>query len=696
MILKSKSIATRLLLLSCFYAVIVIVAILSFIKFSVLPRMTENSLENQTSALAYSLKGQYNQAEQWSETSLATASQALSAFSREGKSVATLFLFKNGDYVRLATTLKKADGSLALGTALDQKSEAFQALSKGRPYSGHLTLFDRLHMTTYLPVVFNNGTRGAVFVGIDYQSADPMLAMAGQMDYVVLGVGVVSVLLLGLGLFFSVRVEQAHRETEDIMRTTQEGIFLLDHELRMGSQTSQALSRVLGFDVFPGANFLDLLKPAVTPNIFETAKEYIDLLLRHDVKEKLVASLNPLECLEVNHLQANGKMQTRFLRVSFNRVLRAKKITHLLVTANDITRQVKLERELREKEIRMQDQMSMMVHILSADHAALQQFLGNAGEALEQVNEELRISNPRSGISNLQLSSIMRLAHRLKGDASALQLDAMVQSLHEFENLITGLQAQSERSSEDLLPVAVQVKALFSEIATIQEVINQISQIQIKSNSHPAASNSQASPAAEIPPQLQKWNAFVQELGARHGKKAELIYQGIDLETLDSELRGNLNSILNQFIRNALVHGVETPAERKACGKSETARLSVYLSDLGDGNLALSFRDDGRGVDLERVRAAAANSGKYTAEAAQALNTKQLTTMIFQPGLSTHGKVDEDAGRGVGLDSVKNMINAMGGRLRFGTVRGESCFFRIALPMQTYPRQHAGNMEDAA
>ena len=64
-----------------------------------------------------------------------------------------------------------------------------RALTAGKEYSGPITLFGRLHMATYLPVAFDNGLRGAVFVGIDYNSADPMLALAKQMDYIVIGVG---------------------------------------------------------------------------------------------------------------------------------------------------------------------------------------------------------------------------------------------------------------------------------------------------------------------------------------------------------------------------------------------------------------------------------------------------------------------------------------------------------------------------
>ena len=129
--------------------------------------------------------------------------------------------------------------------------------------------------------------------------------------------------------------------------------------------------------------------------------------------------------------------------------------------------------------------------------------------------------------------------------------------------------------------------------------------------------------------------------------------------------------MVNQFIRNALVHGVETPAERKLRGKSEAAHLSLYISDQGDGMVELSFRDDGRGIDPERIRESIVRAGRCTTEEARALDPRQLTLMIFEPGSPTQATADEDAGRGIGLDSVKAQISRLGGRIRVGTTRGE-------------------------
>ncbi|WP_373973747.1 Cache 3/Cache 2 fusion domain-containing protein [Chitinibacter sp. SCUT-21] len=675
-----KSLASRLLLGLSLAAVMVIVGIIGFVKFSMIPQMTDRALVSTTEALAFSLKETLKHPDQWQESSLAKQNPLLDAYSNEGKAVATLFLWKNGEYTRIATTLKKEDGTRAVGTILKADSPAAIALRAGKAYSGPIVLFKRPHMTTYLPISFPNGVKGSVFIGIDNQSADPMLALARQMDYIAVGVGLISIVLLLVGMVYVMRIERSQSEIDDIMRTTQEGLFLLDGQLKMGSQTSYSLSKILGFAVPAGSHFLELLKPLVSPKTYTTATEYTELLMRHDVKEKLVASLNPLDCIEITALQPNGNMESRFLQIRFNRVIKKDKVTHLLGTANDITRQVKLERELRESERRIQDQMGMMVQILQADPGSLQDFLDRANANLNQMNEVLRSSDPRLGVASLRLDDAMRTLHRLKGDAAALQLDATTQSLHELENQLKTLQQQSNFTAEDLLPIAVRVKALFSEVSSIQEVIARIGQIRNLVTIEPA--KPERDPQVLEQPLVKQWQNFVQQLAAKQHKKVELTYQGLQLDQLSPGLSNAINSIVNQFIRNSLVHGVENPQDRMLRGKTEAGHLSVYISDQGDGHVELSFRDDGRGLDIEAIRNAAIQSGRLSAEAAKALDARQLTMMIFETGLSTRKTADEDAGRGIGLDAVKDLIARMGGRIRVGSTRGEYCHFRVQLPLK--------------
>ena len=210
MTFNRQSIASKLLFWSCLSATIVIAAIVAFIKFSMIPQLTDQALASQTSALAHSLKGLYGNEAQWTAQAL-SSEDLLDASSNGGKTAATLFVFKDGRYVRAVTTLKKEDGSRAVGTSLDPDSAAAKALAAGREFSGQVTLFQRLHMASYLPVSFANGTRGAIFVGIDYSSADDMLALAHRMVFVVVAVGVFGIVLLAGGLAYAIRRVVADR-----------------------------------------------------------------------------------------------------------------------------------------------------------------------------------------------------------------------------------------------------------------------------------------------------------------------------------------------------------------------------------------------------------------------------------------------------------------------------------------------------
>jgi two-component system, chemotaxis family, sensor kinase CheA len=478
-------------------------------------------------------------------------------------------------------------------------------------------------------------------------------------------------------------VESAQKETENILRTTQDGLFLLDAQYVIGTQTSQALGRVLGgAQDLSGKNFFDLLEPMVTHKTYDTTKEYIELLMRHDVKEKLVASLNPLDCLEISSPRPNGSIDTRYLQFSFNRVMDHGKVTHLLVTANDITRRVRLERELKESERKVQDQMGMMVHLLQADPVLLQEFLRNAVLSLDEINHELK----NNGIEtwSKRIDHIFRVAHRLKGDANALQLETLAQSLHSFENMLDDLRNRSSASNEDLLPVTVRVKSLYAQVAAIQETLARIAQVRGVVSVEP--SQPANDPAVAALPFVRQWRNFAQQVAERNGKSAELSYQGVDITSLDTTLSEAINTIVNQFVRNAVAHGIESPAERKLRGKPEAGRISVYVSDQGDGNIELSFRDDGAGINPEHVRAAALRSGRLDAASAKTADNRKIVSLIFEPGVSTRETADEDAGRGVGLDAVKDLVTRMGGRVRIGTTAGEYCHFRVQLPKLAAPQ----------
>lgn len=472
-------------------------------------------------------------------------------------------------------------------------------------------------------------------------------------------------------------VERARQETDNILRTTQEGLFLLDPAMRMGSQYSRSLESIIGRKDLAGTGLLDLLKPLVTEKTLITTKGYIELLLQHDVKEKLVTSLNPLDCVEINVATGPGEMETRYLKFAFNRVLENGKVTHLLVTANDITRRVRLEGELKASEERARGQMGLLVEILQVEPSMMHQFLRGADDGLNQINLLLKKQDTTREGNTSKINAIYRIAHRVKGDAAALGLNKLAESFHGLEDVLTSLRERPNLSGEDFLPVPVRVKALFEELDAVSSAVTHMSQVRGVVTIEPP--RPQHDPAVAAQPFVQQWQAFAQRIAARHGKQAEVTYNGIDIHSLPNELREAIVSIVNQFIRNAVVHGVETPAERRARGKSEAGRLAVYVSQREDGGVDVSFRDDGQGVSVAKVRDAAVRKGLVAADAAAGLDPRRIAAFIFEPGMSTQATADEDAGRGAGLDAVKGMVTRLGGSIRLGSTPGEYCHFRLSL-----------------
>lgn len=481
-------------------------------------------------------------------------------------------------------------------------------------------------------------------------------------------------------------IERARKETDDILRTTQEGLFLLDPQYTIGMQHSRVLESIIGTSQFTGANFFALLQPMVTEKTLETAREYLELLFKHDIKEKLVTGLNPLDCVQIIYAQGANKQGTRYLQFGFNRVKEAGQITHLLVTVNDITHRVNLERALKETEDRNRSQLGMLVEIIQIEPAALHQFLRTAKDGLQNMNRLMQTQEMALEARGSKVHALFRQTHQIKGDAAALGMKSIAESFERLENTLTGMHARHDLTGEDFLPIAVQVKKLFEQIEAIESVVAQISQVRGIVTVEP--SRAPQTPGVAQLPFVQRWMSFAAEIAGRQSKAVELAYNGIDITQLPTTLHDAITTVVNQFIRNAVVHGIEPPDERQRLGKSPAGHLTINISQRDDGGIDLSFRDDGRGISIGHIRQTAIANGRLTPEEAAAWEPRRIIGLIFEPGMSTRQTVDGDAGRGAGLDAVRDLVARLGGNIRIGTTENEYCHFRVGLAPRTTAPAH--------
>jgi two-component system, chemotaxis family, sensor kinase CheA len=172
---------------------------------------------------------------------------------------------------------------------------------------------------------------------------------------------------------------------------------------------------------------------------------------------------------------------------------------------------------------------------------------------------------------------------------------------------------------------------------------------------------------------------LVRELSAECGKKIDLVTEGADTE-LDRQLIEVLRDPLTHLIRNCADHGIETPDERLAAGKPEFGEIRVAASHEA-GQITIDISDDGRGLNMDRIKAKALASGMATEQTLGAMSDEEIMRFIFEPGFSTAAKVTGVSGRGVGMDVVRSNIESIGGSVSLASVEGQGSRFSLRIPL---------------
>lgn len=178
---------------------------------------------------------------------------------------------------------------------------------------------------------------------------------------------------------------------------------------------------------------------------------------------------------------------------------------------------------------------------------------------------------------------------------------------------------------------------------------------------------------------FSKFPGTVRNLARHFGKKVELMIQGEDTE-LDRSIVDELEEPLIHLIRNSIDHGIERIEERLVYGKPPEGRIYLRAYYEGD-NVVIEVEDDGRGIDIERIKQKAIQKGIITQDQLESMGEKDIINIIFLPGFSSKDETTELSGRGVGMDVVKGKIVELKGTLDVQTAWGEGTKITMKLPL---------------
>ncbi len=176
---------------------------------------------------------------------------------------------------------------------------------------------------------------------------------------------------------------------------------------------------------------------------------------------------------------------------------------------------------------------------------------------------------------------------------------------------------------------------------------------------------------------FSRFPRLIHDLSNKLGKKAQLVISGEATE-VDKTVIEKIGDPLVHLMRNSLDHGIEMPEERVKAGKPETGTIRLSAEHRG-GNIVLKIRDDGKGLDRERILQKARELGLVTED--HNLSDKQVYELIFQPGFTTAERVSDVSGRGVGMDVVLRNISELGGGIEIESEKGKGSVITIRLPL---------------
>lgn len=470
----------------------------------------------------------------------------------------------------------------------------------------------------------------------------------------------------------------AQQQTDDILKTVNEGLFLINKDLVIADQYSGKLEQILHQKNIAGRTLYDILKGMISQKDMDTTKLFIEQLYNVWVVEELIQDLNPLKQVMLSYIDENGVGVTQFLEFNFLRVMdeAGESIESVFVSVVDVTKEIRLQAQMQKDKEQHDRQIEMISYLLNTDSRQLEHFMGETKVRLERINDILKDSTKVD--LRAKAEQLYREMHSLKGDASAVNLGALIGLAEKQEEKLKQLQNQMSLKGDDFLPFTVGLDEMVSMVAFIDNLVQRL---------HLRAGGSVGLIASDEVHMQENdggyWQEFFEkyahDIASRQGKEVSIKVKGFDGLGIDDEEMSVYKDITVQLLKNAIVHGIELPAFRTAKGKSRVGRVELSLQAQGD-SYSLQVKDDGAGINWEKLREKAVETGTYSQEQAVNLQPKDLLKLMFKSGLSTAQTQDEDAGRGVGMDIVKQLASEAGGKIGVNSRSNQFTRIHITFP----------------
>lgn len=489
----------------------------------------------------------------------------------------------------------------------------------------------------------------------------------------------------------------SRRLADAILKSTEHGIFLIDSQGRLQEPVSRALGALFRRATFTDSTFPELIVPLVGVKTLAATRSFLQSLVAAADPAAVLAS-NPLKDTDMRLPNPDGSFEAAHYAFDFHPVEGAEPRLWL-VRVTDITLRMQSMREADELRSQLELKGQILRSVLHAGPTRFAAFLQRTDLAMRTINAVLKKPARAEDAFRAKLEETLEEVDRVRRDAVALKLAAIEAVAREFEDSLHELRNRTALSGSDFLPLAVKLDQLYSQFAALRaqsasagparaedagapprntngtQVIEAPKFVADRAAPRPVPGAQRSAPAGSLENTLR---ALCDHVAQEHDRNVLLECQGLQL--VPSEYQSAIKNVAIQLIRNAVMHGVESAAERDAARKPLQGSLRLEFKHLEDGGFELLFEDDGRGLNPDQVRSVAVERGVITGETAARLRDREAIKLIFKSGFSTLPNVPGEPPHGTGLSLVRRYVHEAGGKIALASLQGHETRFKMSLP----------------
>ncbi len=497
----------------------------------------------------------------------------------------------------------------------------------------------------------------------------------------------------------------SNRLTEAVLRSSDQGLFLLDPASRIVPPVSQSLAALFRRQDFTDLTFEKLLSPIVTAKTLTMVKSHMAELLS-------AAAPAPLGDIDVRLPNPDGSFDTAHYAFAFDPICSPNEPRAWLVRITDTTTRVNGHRELEELRSQVQTQAEVLRGVLRLGSARFAGLMRNTDASMKTIATVLKKPARETEAFRLKLEEILYAVDRIRREAADFGLTALEHPARIFEDALQDLRSRSGLSGSDFLPLAVKLDQLYDQFALVQSLTTfQLPVRESDATPEGPRTTQDGAQLLEVPGEAPKAGRLAESTGspiveskplaATHGRApvgsldrtlqalTDHVAQACDKQvTLESKglhlvppkYQAAIKNVAIQLIRNAVMHGIEPPAAREAAGKPSHGRLRLEFTLQGE-NFEFMFEDDGRGLVADEVRSTAIARGVVTAEAAARMRDREAIKLIFKSRYTTLSRFTGAGTHGAGMAVVRRYVQDAGGKIALASLPGRETRFKITLPL---------------